>query len=502
MNRSRLLPRGAVRAGLALLLVVASGACSRSEKRWNVLLVTLDTTRADYLGCYGRPGDPTPNFDALAAEGTRFDLAIASAAVTPVSHASILTGLDPREHKVRVISAFGGFRLPSDVPTLATVLKDAGYATAAVHSAFPVSGYYGFDRGFDVFESFDGVVQQGNAGNMTWDLQRLQRRSDETTDLVLDTLGKSGRPFFLWVHYWDPHDDAKIPPPEHVPAHVPRDARGRPLGGRELYAAEVTYTDFEFGRLVASLKERGEWERTLVVVVADHGEGLGDHGWLHHRVLYQEQIRVPLIVRPPEVPEVADTAALVRTSDIFPTVLDYVGAAHARPVAGRTLRALMDGKPDAPRWAYADQINGYDLNVAGLLDQRPYDDFVYCAMDARWKLVWRPAHPEQSELFDLANDPRESRNLFAKEAGERTRLQKLLARHGGWVTAPFEPEGSAKDIEAMQGALTALGYASGGTPATDARWAYTCVDHPTEQWIDPDPCPRCGEPGLLIARSK
>lgn len=452
--------------------------------RWNVVLLTLDTTRADFLGCYGRPGDPTPNLDALARAGARFDRAISTAAVTPVSHASILTGLDNREHGVRVLAGLCGYKLKPEVPTLATILGSAGWATAAVHSAFPVSAYYGFDHGFDVFDSFEGAIQKSQAGTMSWPLTKLQRRSDDTTRIVIDELSRLDQPFCLWVHYWDPHDPVLLPPGTGQRQDLPRAPDGQLVPSRELYGAEVSYLDSQIGRLFDALKASGEWEHTLVVVVADHGEGLGDHDWQFHRILYQEQIRVPLLVRVPGLAPVGAVADTVSTTDIAPTVLDYLGVGAPRAMSGRSLRPLLEGRPDAPRTAYADQVNGYDLNAA-MLAKRPYDDFLYAVVDRGWKLVWRPLHPDRSELFHLDEDPREEHNRLADAPEQLLRLQKLLARHGGWVTAPCHtPEDPGLDREAALQILAGLGYAGGGE-TVEARWGFACPEAPSRVVQDP-----------------
>lgn len=484
----------AVTAGV---LAALCGVCSCGRDRPpNVLLVTLDTTRADYLGTYGHSGAITPNFDALASAGTRFDLAIATAGLTPVSHASILSGYFNRDHGLRVLAALGGFRLPADVPTLATVLKDAGYQTAAYHSAYPVSAHFGFDRGFDVFESFTATPATANA--VTWELDKLQRRSDKTTDMALSYAASAKAPFFLWIHYWDPHDLQRVPPQEFLPRNLPQQ-NGQLVPSRELYAAEVNYVDHEFGRLVDGLKQNGQWDNTLVVVVADHGEGLGDHGWDHHRILYQEQIRVPLLVRVPHVVQTPTVPALVRTVDIFPTVLDYLGLKAPRPVNGTSLRALIEGRDEPARMAYADQINGYDLN-ASMLEKRPLDDFLYCAMDREWKLVYRPSHPEQSELFHLAEDPREERNVYAVESRQAQRLLMELARTNPWVTGPFAPIADGGDLAAAQRALEGLGYVgSDGLPTDDQRWQWTCPVHKEELRAKRESCRICRAPPILVA---
>src|SRR6185503_13294501 len=216
------------------------------------------------------------------------------------------------------------------------------------------------------------------------DVADFQRRSDETTDRVLGDLG--ARPFFLWVHYWDPHDLAKLPPGLSL-----KDARasGFKPGVQPYYAEEVAFVDAQLGRLLAGLRAKGLYDDTLIVVVADHGQGLMDHGWPAHRLLYQEQIRVPLIVRVPGVSQVHAVPELVRTVDIFPTVLDYLGLAAKGSISGRSLRPLLEGTRDEPRLALADQLNGYDWN-AGMVRERPLDDFLYAAVERDWKLVYRP----------------------------------------------------------------------------------------------------------------
>jgi arylsulfatase A-like enzyme len=493
-------------AGVLGLLVLAG--CARAERRPNLVLVTLDTTRADALSCYGAPQGSTPNLDALARSGTRFDLAVATAALTPVSHASILTGLHNQEHGLRVLAAPGGYRLPADVPTLATVLADEGYATAAFHSAFPVSAHFGLERGFEVFESFE--LEGEGADAASWDVDRLQRRSDATTDLALDFLERVREPYFLWVHYWDPHDALRIPPLETLPSDLPqRDGKLGP--SRELYAAEVRYLDQQIGRLLAAVDAGRSADDTLVLVVSDHGEGLGDHGWAFHRILYQEQIRVPLIVRAPNrggarvqraVPDV------VSTVDLFATALDYLGLERALPPHSRSLRGLIEGRAEEPRLAFADSIAGYDLAVGAtgkrMSDSRPLDDFLYCALDREWKLIYRPAHPEESELYHIASDPRELRNRFGVEPEQTARLLIALAEAEPWVTAPFASAAADPALEASRGALAALGYAGDGEAVgpTAEDWEWVCPRHADARSSAPSACAVCGGRPVPVARGR
>lgn len=501
MSASRRSSRARARvAAASLLSALLCVACSKvAPKRLNVLLITLDTTRADYIGVYGGPPGVSPSLDALAAEGTRFDLAIATASLTPVSHASILSGLDNSEHGLRVLGGESGYRLPERVPTLATLLQAAGWHTAAVHSAFPVSSFFGFRRGFDSFDSLEASMTKEDVGK-PWDTETYQRRSDETTTKALAVLADAQQPFFLWLHYWDPHDTKRIPPDEFLPDELKRGPEGSLLRTSEFYAAEVRYMDLQIGRVIAALRESGRLDDTLIAVVSDHGEGLGDHNWKHHRILYQEQIHVPLLLRVPGAPAGGVVKDLVRTTDICPTVLDYLDLAAPGPMSGRSLRPLIEGRPDAPRIAFADQINGYDL-AERMLRYRPRDDFLYCAMDARWKLIYRPAHPNSSELYDLASDPKELRNVFDEHPEEARRLQLELARHGGWVTAPFPPDATAGDTQAARDALAQLGYADGAVPIpSDQAWSWTCAVHRDVTLDERKPCPQCGEPLLLVRK--
>lgn len=487
-------------------LALACAACSPAPARPNFLLITLDTTRADYLSCYGRSDGTTPRLDELARAGTRFDLAISTAALTPVSHASILTGLQNRDHGLRVLAGPGGYRLRADAPTLATVLHDAGYHTAAYHSAYPVSAHFGLQRGFDVFESF--TANEKTANDTTWNVDALQRRSDQTTDMALAYVEKARDPYFMWVHYWDPHDLLRIPPQEFLPAGLPQ-KDGKLVPSKELYAAEIRYMDFQIGRLLDGIAKSGHADDTLVIVVGDHGEGLGDHGWDFHRIVYQEQIRVPLLVRAPHAATahaVHEVASVVSTVDLFDTALDYLGIEKRPPSSGKSLRALIEGKPDAPRLVFADSIAGYDSAIGAtgrrMTENRPLDDFLYCAMDRDWKLVYRPAHAAESELFHIAQDPHELHNVFAQETEHAQRLLGALADANPWVAAPFPPIADVQDGSASQRALEKLGYVGDGSaPQTQAsEWQWTCAVHSDVRSDTRIACPRCNRRPVLVAR--
>jgi len=451
----------------ALLATTLPGGCEKEPqaaakpaiKKHNVLLVTLDTTRADRMSCYGHSAKTSPNMDALAADGVRFDMAIAQAALTPVSHASIFTGLLPPQHGLRVLYAKSGYRLSEAIPTLATALRDQGWKTGAFLSSFPVSEFFGFDNGFETFDNglrhpSDDVLKESPDGAWRFAITDNQRRSDLTTSLAINWLSDITSPFYLWVHYWDPHD-LNIRPPEEVmskfapPGSPPSDDKRRAL-----YDSEIFYVDLQFGRLVQTLKDRSIYDDTIIVVVSDHGEGLGNHDHWFHRILYQEQIRVPLIMRLPGGPTGRAVSELVRTTDIYPTVLAALNIPLPSRVDGLSMLGLIDGQPEEPRIAYADALILYDLNAKDLLDRRPNDDLLHCVMDRSWKLIYKPNRPEQSELYHLETDPGETKNLYAQQSEQAARLQSELEELNAFVDGPFG-EGTDEDVLDR---LRSLGY--------------------------------------------
>jgi arylsulfatase A-like enzyme len=444
--------------GLSLGLVLSSCSGGGPDRHvYNVLLVTLDTTRLDHLGCYGAQGDPTPHLDALASAGIRFDMAISPSASTPVSHASILTGLNPYQHGLRVIYADGGCRLSEGVPTLGTWLGARGRRTGAFLSSFTVSDFYGLDRGFDTFDSglpasAASAMSKTSGGFWDWPLRDNQRRADATTAQACRWIAGTPEPFFAWVHYWDPHDPVVLPPAEFLNRYVTPEMEGD-ARQRAIYRAEVAYVDSQFGRLIDCLKERNLYDRTIIVVVADHGEGLGDHGWWYHRILYQEQIRVPLLVRVPRWPAGRVVTDLVRTTDIAPTLLGLLGLTIPPGLEGRSLAGLIEGVPEEPRLAYADAINLFDLN-ARMVEARPDDGLLYCAMDRTWKFIHRPNREGKDELYNLSVDPAEQRNLLSREPEQAARMLREVIRFDGFVTRPF---GEALDPAVLE-RLRSLGY--------------------------------------------
>ncbi len=424
------------RARRPIALTLAAGAVlaaalvwlkpSFTPRRPNVLLVTIDTLRADRVGCYGYAGAATPTLDALAGRGVLFTTGIAQAPLTAPSHASILTGLTPLRHGVR---DNGAFVLPSSIPTLAERFRAAGYRTGAFVSGFPLDHRFGLGRGFDLY---DDRLPHGNDPRRA---PYVERTADITTDRVLawlqaeSTEAKGTAPWFLWAHYFDPHA------PYEAPGDFARRFAANPYDG------EVAFVDEQVGRIAGWLASSSLVERTLILVTADHGESLGEHGEETHGVfVYDSTLRVPWILAGPGIPHRV-SPVVARSIDIAPTLLDYAGLASPPGIEGRSLRPAADGKtlPDAP--AYAESLfSQRHLGWAPL----------YAWRTARLKLVEAP----RPELYDLATDAAEIRDLAAARSdvveSMRRPLQQLLATRPPAAAA----DAPVVDIER----LAALGY--------------------------------------------
>ncbi len=455
---------GKTRTGIWLLASIAFAAACSAEAplpprpaRPNLLLVTIDTLRADHLGCYGYARETSPRLDELARGSVLFENAIAQSAVTPVSHASILTGLNPYRHGLRSLHGGRNFSLPDDRVTLAEILLENGYATAGFVSAFPASRHFGLRQGFQHWdEAFGSETQTGTITDAGFVETRLaQRSAGETSERALDWLQAQGSgPFFAWVHYFDVHD-TELPTPGLYATLFPPASDSDEDELISLYDGELAYVDTQVGRLLQFLDANGLRKETVVAVLADHGQGLGDHGWWGHSVLFQEQVRVPFLLSVPFEPWRGRVDALVRTIDLVPTLVDALGAAC--PVAGcdfdgESLRAVLEGGPEGERIAYSESIN----DLAAYENSPNRDDSLYALNDGRYKLIafYRGATPGPSLLFDLKRDPAELRNLAEHRAEEGARLRGLLAERD----APVEDTSTVPlDLETRR-RLRALGY--------------------------------------------
>jgi arylsulfatase A-like enzyme len=440
------------RTVMALLAVAALTAaafglwkgCTTADPVWNIIVVTLDTTRADRLGCYGYDKPTTPNIDRLAGSGTRFDMAIAQAAVTPVSHASILTGLYPFTHGLRVLHGETNYQLEEGAfPTLATILKAKGWSTGAFVSAFPVSEYFGLHYGFDRFDTgITGEIDDQmkvEDGRASWAVDKNQRRADVTTEKAIDWLGKTEGSFFLWLHYFDPHDSILVPPKKFSRNHLPKNFNRMSTEeqSRAIYDVEVQYMDRQLGLLFKYLKETNRYNNTIIVVTNDHGEGLGDHDWWYHRILYQEQIRMPLIIRYPGGPKGQVVPDLVQSVDIMPTILECVGIKPPE-MDGKSLLPLIRGEEKTgKRIAYSDALIRLDDNRPRHAEESDiHNDLMYCVIsevpgrEGLWKLIHRRYHTDSSELYRLDRDPKEERNVINEYPDVRDKLFGIIDQPG------------------------------------------------------------------------
>ncbi|MBI4318999.1 MAG: sulfatase [Chloroflexi bacterium] len=404
--------------------------------RPNVLLITIDTLRADHLGAYGNTRVKTPNFDALARSGARFDTAIAQFSQTNPSHASLFTGTYVATHKVRV---HGIDTVAPSVTTLAEAMRDQGYATAGVYSwpSFdaPMSG---LDRGFLTYQGvyFDVPGKEGHPD--FW--RKFGARADITTDAAIQWLaGNASRPFFLWIHYQDPHYPF-VPPAPFDKMYEPlcqncsadgwnmidRIGAGEILSELEIaqlvaqYDGTISFTDHEIGRLLQWMRDAKVSDNTLVIATADHGESFNDNGrWFHPFILYNSVLRVPLIMRyTPAIPEGVVVDSVTQSIDVMPTILDLVGAPHPGGIEGRTLWPLLVGAE-----------KGDDrIAVAELPDESGL-----ALIAGGWKII-KDLVSGEVELYDLIADPGERINLASANpsrlAEMETRLKAWMDSHG------------------------------------------------------------------------
>jgi arylsulfatase A-like enzyme/thioredoxin-like negative regulator of GroEL len=405
---------------LAIPLVLLT-RCGR-QARPSVVLITLDTTRADHLGCYGDRQSHTPTLDSLAACGVRFADAVTPVPITTPAHTSILTGLNPARHGVR---DNGNQALDAAVPLVQEPFRAAGYSTAAFVSAFVLERQFGLARGFEVYS--DQLYNE-----------RLGLRTARAVGRWIERCDPK-RPFFLWVHFYDPHWPYRPVEPY------------RSLDLPSPYAKEIAQVDDAVRRVLSSLRRRGLLARTLVVVAGDHGEMLGEHGEPEHGVfLYEAALRVPLIVcLPGGTPRVCD--APVSLIDIAPTLLE---AAHLAPLAGAegtSLMPLLRGKPRAARPAeYCETL--YPEN--GFAHSR-----LYAMRGPRWKYIRAP----QPELYDWVADPAEANNLMGALPDTARAFEKRLNRYlGSLPAAPTREHAMSEEDRAR---LESLGYVTGESAA-------------------------------------
>jgi arylsulfatase A-like enzyme/Flp pilus assembly protein TadD len=403
-----------------------------------VLLITVDTLRAAAVGAYGNKGGATPLLDRLAAAGVRFDRAHAHNVVTLPSHANILSGRYPIDHGVRDNA---GFRFPASMDTAATILKSHGYRTGAFISAFPLDGRFGLARGFDVYD--DGFV---DATPRPAFLEQERKGSETVARAVKWRQAQGSEPTFSWVHVYEPHFPYR--PPEPFASRFRSDP----------YEGEVAAVDAELAPLIDPILDAGPNGRTLVIVTADHGESLGEHGEATHGIFaYEATLRVPLIVYAPQLLGPRVVSSLARHVDVLPTILDAVGVDMPKDLRGRSLLPAARGEPDKI------EVDSYFEALSASLNRgwAPLTGIVRGTL----KYIDLPV----PELYDEAVDPGDSHNVIDARTDRRDALRAALMQFQRRTAAPVEETADTRER------LRSLGYASGGAKP---RASFTATDDP------------------------
>ena len=396
----------------------------------NVVLITIDTVRADHLGCYGYTAIQTPTLDALAHDGVVFDRAISQVPLTWPSHAAILTGTYPFQNGVQ---DFTGQPLAPQFQSVAQVFRRHGYSTGAVISAFVLDRSWGLARGFDFYDdAFSAETFQKK------DIGLVDRRAEESVTHAIQWLRKTPhRPFFFWLHLYDPHSPYDPPEPFHTEYHD------------HLYDGEIAYADHELGRLVTWLKQNQLYDRTLIAMLSDHGESLGDHGEHEHGFfVYNSTVHVPLIVKPPagsgirpgRVPRPVETVA------VAPALLQFAGVKDAieKQFQSHGLFGPEAEKEDA---SYSETFY-------------PFSSFGWSPLHALETGRYHYIDAPRAELYDLATDPEEKNNLASGQTATvavlKDKITSLLRER------PFTHTSDAKATVSPDAAekLRALGYVS------------------------------------------
>jgi choline-sulfatase len=436
--------KASCRAAPAVLfsLALATLGCGR-ETPLNLLVMTLDTTRADHLGCYGYGRIQTPAIDGLAAEGTLYENAVTAVPITLPSHLTIFTGLYPVRHGVHENA---GFYVAPESQTLAKLLRARGWQTAAFVGAFPLDHQTGIDQGFDLYD--DNYQSSSSAGkHPSLRAYYDERPAAEVAAGAVAWLEEhGGKPFFLWTHFFDPHQPQRPPSPY------------RERYADSPYDGEIASVDEAIGHILEVLRRRGLLDRTLVVLVADHGESLGEHGEMSHAVLlYSATLRVPLIVRDPRDLAPRRVRTLVGTVDIFPTVLARLGLEVPAGCQGKELPRENAAAP-AHREVYGESLYGSLLYGWSPLERLASDSWAYLR------------GPKREWLFDLSSDPAELEDL----APSRPDLVAALRARTRELRQELAPEGvqfSEGTVSAeTRDRLAALGYVGAPTPGAARRF--------------------------------
>ncbi|UCC30866.1 MAG: sulfatase-like hydrolase/transferase [Phycisphaerales bacterium] len=422
--------------GMLLLIIIVGGVGwlflspgSAAKGLVNIVLVSIDTCRPDYLGCYGYQRKTTPNIDAIAQEGILFENVITPIPNTLPAHCSMLTGTVPPYHGVHDNH---NYRLPKSNVTLAEAMREHGYTTAGFVSSFVLDSQFGLDQGFD---TYDDDVGEGVGTARVLN----ERRANAVSGVASAWLEEhADERFFLFLHYFDPHSPYDPPEP-----YALRFSDNR-------YAGEIAYVDYHLGRVIEKLKNLGLYDSAMIIVTSDHGEGLGEHSetW-HGYFIYHSTTKVPLIVKLPASRKAARVQQTVALIDLFPTVLSNVGIQVPSEVQGRDLSAYFAGssRSGSERYFYSESLVPTKHKCSPLFGLETH----------QWKYI----QASRPELYDLTRDPGETNNVLAMHPERadsfRERLKAVLTETTRVIE---EDRGLPLDQESI-GRLEALGYVGG-----------------------------------------
>jgi len=392
---------------LIILIIAAISTFGLSCKKWGssesvgqtkqVILISIDTCRADYLGCYGYPRPTSSNIDAFAAEGVLFEHVVTPVPLTLPAHSSMLTGTIPPYHRVHDNI---NYRFSEDNVSVAEIFQKAGFETAGFVSAFVMEDRFGLSQGFDHYD--DESESSSTSGDNT------ERPAAQTTERACDWLDQHQEDdFFLFVHYYDPHEPYQAPKP-FAGQYGP--------GMHGAYAAEIAYTDYHIGKLLSKLKSLDIYDSALIIITSDHGEALGEHGEPQHGYfIYEGNIRVPLIIKGPGENQPRRIEQIVGLVDIVPTICKMTGMNEPNKARGIDLSAYLMGREpqEMQRYLYSESVLPCNIECNPLLGVSTQE--------------WKYIQTTRDELYDLRQDPTEQNNLAVQQAKRAGMMQKQLA---------------------------------------------------------------------------
>ena len=438
---------------IANVLAFCPAAKAASKPSLNVVVITIDTLRPDHLGCYGYKQIRTPNIDALAASGIRFERAFTSVPVTLPSHTVIFTGTYPTYSGIH---DFAGNKLGPTQPTLAWVLQSHGYVTGAVVASAVLDSRFGLNRGFDFYyDHFDfNRLQESN-------IEEMERPGNVVADITLDWLAKNyNKKFFFWMHLYDPHF------PYRPPAPYDAEYKDRPYDG------EIAFADEQVGRLIHFLKEKGLYQNTLVVLSGDHGESLGEHGEKTHGFfIYNSTLHVPLVIHVPGAGSGQTLPELVNLADIVPTVLRVLDVDVPKEVQGRDLMPIIEAKTlEAKSTEFKSAEAKREADSRSLYAETflPRLHFNWSELRSVETDKYHFIDAPKPELYDLSKDPGETTNLFSQKQAVADELHARLSKLIVQYSAGQELAEKTGLDPALMERLKSLGYAgfSGGGSST------------------------------------